>query len=55
MQNLRKEKKNGHAKPISAIFENLSDEIPLDEWKELPSDGAENHDHYLYGSPKKPE
>ncbi len=50
---LRKEKATSQAKPISAIFEDLSSEIPLDEWRELPSDGAENHDHYLYGAPKK--
>ncbi|CAN5813269.1 hypothetical protein BH24ACI1_BH24ACI1_21040 [soil metagenome] len=50
---LQKEKKASRAKLISAIFEDLSSEIPLDEWRELPSDGAENHDHYLYGAPKK--
>ncbi len=50
---LQKEKKASRAKSISAIFEDLSSEIPLDEWRELPSDGAENHDHYLYGAPKK--
>ena len=53
MQRLRKEDKSQKAKPISAIFEDLSNEIPLEEWQELPTDGAENHDHYLYGSPKK--
>lgn len=50
---LRKKNSTQQAKPISAIFEELSNEIPLEDWKELPSDGAENHDHYLYGSPKK--
>ncbi len=55
MQNLRKEKKVQKTKPISAIFEDLSNEISLEEWKELPTDGAENHDHYLYGAPKKTE
>ena len=53
MRNLRKENKSQKAKSISAIFEDLSNEIPLEEWQELPSDGAENHDHYLYGAPKK--
>ncbi len=50
---LRKEKSFSRAKPISAIFEDLSSELPLESWRELPSDGAENHDHYLYGAPKK--
>lgn len=53
MQNLRQEKELRTAKPISTIFEELSGELPLDEWKKLPPDGAENHDHYLYGAPKK--
>ena len=50
---LRKEKLSLRAKPISAIFEDLSSELPLENWRELPTDGAENHDHYLYGAPKK--
>jgi Tfp pilus assembly protein PilN len=40
-------------RPISEIFEELSSLIPLEEWAELPRDGAEQHDHYLYGSPKQ--
>jgi hypothetical protein len=40
-------------RPISEIFEELSNQIPVEDWHELPSDGAENHDHYLYGAPKK--
>jgi hypothetical protein len=38
---------------ISEIFEELSSQVPLEEWAELPRDGAEQHDHYLYGSPKR--
>lgn len=40
-------------RPIAEIFEELSSQIPLEEWAELPTDGAEQHDHYLYGSPKR--
>ena len=36
-------------RPISEIFEELSSQLPLEEWAELPRDGAEQHDHYLYG------
>jgi hypothetical protein len=43
--------KNG--RPIGKIIEELSSQVPLDEWAELPADGAEQHDHYLYGSPKR--
>jgi Arc/MetJ-type ribon-helix-helix transcriptional regulator len=28
--------------------------IPDEEWDKLPVDGAEQHDHYLYGVPKRP-
>jgi len=40
-------------RPISEIFEELSSQIPIEEWAELPHDGAEQHDHYLYGSSKR--
>jgi uncharacterized protein (DUF1778 family) len=42
-------------KPIYQIFDNLSKTISAEEWQKLPEDGAENHDHYLYGSPKQDE
>jgi hypothetical protein len=28
-------------------------EIPDEEWDRMPVDGSEQHDHYLYGTPKK--
>jgi Arc/MetJ-type ribon-helix-helix transcriptional regulator len=28
--------------------------IPDKEWDKLPTDLAEQHDHYLYGTPKRP-
>src|SRR5436853_465952 len=28
--------------------------IPDEEWDKLPTDLAEQHDHYLYGTPKRP-
>ena len=50
---LQSQRKPTQVKPLSAIFEELSNELPLEQWSELPADGAENHDHYLYGAPKK--
>lgn len=41
------------ARPIWEIFEQLSQQVPAEEWSKLPSDGAEQHDHYLYGAPKR--
>jgi Arc/MetJ-type ribon-helix-helix transcriptional regulator len=29
--------------------------IPDEEWDKLPTDLAEQHDHYLYGTPKRPQ
>lgn len=28
-------------------------EMPAEVWMNIPADGAEQHDHYLYGVPKK--
>lgn len=41
------------ARPIWEIITELSAQVPMEEWEKLPSDGAEQHDHYLYGSPKR--
>ena len=40
-------------KPIWEIAAELVRDIPPDVLEKLPNDSAENHDHYLYGSPKK--
>ena len=29
--------------------------VPIEEWDKLPTDGAANLDHYLYGTPKRSE
>lgn len=41
------------ARPLWQIAEEISAQVPLEEWEKLPTDGAEQHDHYLYGSPKR--
>ena len=40
-------------RPLWEIAEEISSQVPLEEWKKLPADGAEQHDHYLYRSPKR--
>jgi len=41
-------------KPIwERILERIA-AIPDEEWDKLPVDGAEQHDHYIYGTPKRP-
>lgn len=38
---------------IWAKVKDIIEEIPREEWEQLPADGSINVDHYLYGSPKK--
>ncbi len=40
-------------RPLWEIAEEISSQVPLEEWEKLPVDGAEQHDHYLHGSPKR--
>lgn len=42
-----------NVRPIWEVITELSAQVPMEEWEELPRDGAEQHDHYLYGSPKR--
>jgi Arc/MetJ-type ribon-helix-helix transcriptional regulator len=41
-------------KPIWEEIEELTANIPDEEFLKLPVDGAEQHDHYIYGLPKRP-
>jgi Arc/MetJ-type ribon-helix-helix transcriptional regulator len=41
-------------KPIWEVAEEIRKRIPAEEWTKLPTDGAEQIDHYIYGSPKRP-
>ena len=41
-------------KPIWEVFEEITAGIPEEEWAKLPTDGAEQHDHYIYDTPKRP-
>jgi hypothetical protein len=42
------------SKPIWERIVERSAAIPDDEWDKLPVDGAQQHDHYIYGTPKRP-
>jgi antitoxin component of MazEF toxin-antitoxin module len=33
----------------------LTADVPPEELNKLPTDGASQHDHYIYGTPKRPE
>ena len=41
-------------KPIWELFQELSAEVPDEVWDNLPTDLSEQHDHYIYGTPKRP-
>jgi hypothetical protein len=36
-----------------AWIEELTKDVPEEEWESLPKDLAANHEHYLYGHPKQ--
>lgn len=40
-------------RPIWDVITEISGDVPIEEWDKIPSDGSINHDHYLYGAPKK--
>ena len=41
------------SRPIwDVTLENMKD-VPAEEFARLPKDGASEHDHYLYGHPKR--
>jgi Arc/MetJ-type ribon-helix-helix transcriptional regulator len=41
-------------KPIGAVFQELSASVPDEVWDAVPTDLSEQHDHYIYGTPKRP-
>jgi antitoxin component of MazEF toxin-antitoxin module len=45
-------------RPRRPIWEEILDlvrDIPPEELNKLPTDGASQHDHYIHGTPKRPE
>ena len=40
-------------KPLWERAAELRKTVPEEEWAKLPTDGAEQLDHYIYGSPKR--
>ncbi len=41
--------------PIIQLIQEALRHIPEEEFEKLPTDGASQHDHYIYGLPKHPE
>jgi len=40
-------------KPIWEVMDELRSSVPSEEFTKLPVDGASQHDHYIYGTPKR--
>jgi Arc/MetJ-type ribon-helix-helix transcriptional regulator len=40
-------------KPVWEEIMDLTADVPDDDWDKLPADLAEQHDHYIYGTPKR--
>lgn len=40
-------------KPLWERAAELRQSIPAEEWDKVPTDGARQLDHYIYGSPKR--
>jgi Arc/MetJ-type ribon-helix-helix transcriptional regulator len=41
-------------KPIWEVIEEENRSIPPEVWDALPTDLSAQHDHYIYGTPKRP-
>jgi hypothetical protein len=41
------------ARPVWEIIAETMKQVPPEEFAKLPRDGASEHDHYLYGHPKR--
>jgi hypothetical protein len=49
-ENLAVRKESRH---ISEVIAGIVADVPQEEFAKLPKDGASEHDHYLYGHPKR--
>jgi len=41
-------------RPVWQMVEELLKDLPEECTARMPTDGAEQHDHYIYGTPKRP-
>ncbi len=40
-------------KSLWDVLDEVADSIPIEERDKMPTDGSYQHDHYLYGTPKR--
>ena len=53
IKSLEEEETPASRKTIWEKMRESADRIPAEEWENMPTDGASQHDHYLYGTPKR--
>jgi predicted XRE-type DNA-binding protein len=41
------------SRPIWDVVDSIMAAVPPGEWDKVPADLGQNHDHYLYGAPKR--
>ena len=46
---------NSTGQSLLDLFDDITADMTADEIAQLPKDGAEQHDHYIYGTPKRPD
>jgi len=44
---------NTDRRSVWEVVDEINAGLPADTWENVPIDGSINHDHYLYGAPKK--
>ena len=42
-----------NARPIWEVIDEIGASVPAGDWDKVPTDGAQNLNHYLYGHAKK--
>jgi hypothetical protein len=42
-----------NVRSIWEIITEIANQAPPGTWDDVPTDGSVNHDHYLYGAPKR--
>lgn len=47
------ESSNPNSMPIWKVFDEIMEDVPDEDLRKLPTDGSEQHDHYLYGKAKR--
>jgi hypothetical protein len=46
-------KRRGDDKPVWQMILEIMSDVPHDDLNRLPIDASEEHDHYIYGTPKR--